>query len=119
MTEPMALNGSHTLKEKVERLEAENAELRRRLGLDSSNSDKPPSSDGHKKPPVKPALPKEKNGAKGGQKGHKGNTLKRVEKPDHVQTHIPVSANAAGVNSARTKRKSWAAAKYSTCRSRN
>ena len=29
-------------------LRAENAELRRRLGLDSSNSSKPPSSDGLK-----------------------------------------------------------------------
>jgi transposase len=32
-------------------LRAENAELRRRLGLDSSNSSKPPSSDGLKKKP--------------------------------------------------------------------
>jgi transposase len=62
--------------------------LRRHLGLDSSNSDKPPSSDGYKKKSVKPGLPKDKKGAKGGQKGHKGNTLKRVEKPDHVQTPI-------------------------------
>jgi regulator of replication initiation timing len=30
-------------------LKAENAELRRRLGLDSTNSHKPPSSDGYKK----------------------------------------------------------------------
>lgn len=37
-------------------LKAENAELRRRLGL-SSNSHKPPSSDGYRKKRVKPALP--------------------------------------------------------------
>jgi len=36
---------------RIEALEAENAELRRRLGLDSSNSSKPPSSDGLKKKP--------------------------------------------------------------------
>ena len=39
------------------RLKAENAELRRRLGLNSSNSHKPPSSDGYRKKRVKPALP--------------------------------------------------------------
>ena len=33
------------LLEEIDRLKAENAELRRRLGLDSSNSHKPPSSD--------------------------------------------------------------------------
>ena len=65
-------------------LKAENAELRRRLGMDSSNSHKPPSSDGYKKKAVKPGLPKEKKGANGGQPGHKGNTLKRVEKSEHV-----------------------------------
>lgn len=35
-----------SLKREIEALRAENAELRRRLGLDSSNSSKPPSSDG-------------------------------------------------------------------------
>jgi regulator of replication initiation timing len=33
----------------IEQLKAENAELRRRLGMDSNNSHKPPSSDGLKK----------------------------------------------------------------------
>ena len=77
------------LLEKIAQLEAENAELRRRLGMDSRNSDKPPSSDGYKKKTVKPGLPKDKKGTKGGQKEHKGKTLKRVEQPEHVQTHIP------------------------------
>ena len=40
-----------SLKREIEALRAENAELRRRLGLDSSNSSKPPSSDGLKKKP--------------------------------------------------------------------
>lgn len=84
------------LLEENAQLKAENAELRRRLGLDSNNSHKPPSSDGYKKAPVNPGLPKEKNGTKGGQKGHKGNTLKRVEKPDHVQTHIPGQCQCCG-----------------------
>ena len=38
-----------SLMRRIEALEAENAELRRRLDLDSSNSSKPPSSDGLKK----------------------------------------------------------------------
>ncbi len=63
-------------------------ELERRLGLDSTNSSKPPSSDGL----GKPRAPKRTNvrGRKpGGQKGHKGSTLLRSEKPDHVEDHFP------------------------------
>jgi hypothetical protein len=61
-------------------LKAENAELRRRLGMDSNNSHKPPSSDGLKKNTTQPGLPKRKNSTNGGQAGHKGNTLKHVIK---------------------------------------
>src|SRR5665647_570164 len=52
-------------------LEKENAELRARLGKNSSNSNKPPSSDSpfKAKPPVKRGLRKV-----GGQPGHKGST---------------------------------------------
>lgn len=44
------------LLERISQLEAENAELRRRLGLNSHNSHKPPASDGLAK---KSVLPKE------------------------------------------------------------
>lgn len=54
------------LQAEVASLQAENAELRRRLGLNSSNSHKPPSSNGYGKKRVQPALPKEKR-ASGGQ----------------------------------------------------
>jgi hypothetical protein len=84
------------LLERIAQLEAENAEMRRRLGMDSSNSDKPPSSDGYQKKTVKPGLPKDKERAKGGQEGHKGATLKRVEKPEHVQVHIPEQCQCCG-----------------------
>ena len=65
------------LLEKNQRLETENAELRRRLGMDSTNSHKPPSSEGYRKKTTKPGLPKKKGQGKGGQKGHKGRTLEQ------------------------------------------
>ena len=40
-------------------LKAENEELRRRLGLNSENSHKPPSSDGYRKKSVHPGLHKD------------------------------------------------------------
>jgi len=70
------------------RLQAENAELRRRLGMNSSNSHKPPSSDGYRKKAMTSALPKEKRNF-GGQTGHTGKTLRAVEKPDNVVVHLP------------------------------
>jgi transposase len=76
---------------KVESLESENAalraevaDLRSRLNLNSKNSHKPPSSDGLSK---KPGLPKGPAKKSGGQFGHKGNTLKMVDRPDAVVVH--------------------------------
>jgi transposase len=43
----------------VERLKAENAELRRRLEKNSQNRHKPPSSDSYRKKSVRPGLPKQ------------------------------------------------------------
>lgn len=84
------------LLEENERLKAENAELRRRLGLDSTNSHKPPSRDGYQKKTVKPGVPKEGKRANGGQAGHQGNTLKRVAQPDPVQIHLPGQCSCCG-----------------------
>src|SRR3954452_344383 len=73
------------------------AERERRLGLDSSNSGKPPSSDGLKKPPRTTSL-REPSGRKpGGQKGHPGTTLRRTEHPDAVIDHYPPSCAACGM----------------------
>lgn len=77
------------------RLEAENAELRRRLGLASCNRHKPPSSDGYKKTPVVPALSKEKRHRNGGQRGHGGKTLEPVEKPEG-EIHLPGQCQCCG-----------------------
>src|SRR5229473_7545927 len=77
------------LRELITGLQTHVAELERRLGLNSSNSGKPPSSDGLKKPARVRSL-REPSGKKtGGQKGHKGETLRQVAEPDIIVDHFP------------------------------
>lgn len=80
----------------VEMLQAEVAELRRQLGLNSQNSSKPPSTDS---PFVKPAPRslRRKSGRKpGGQPGHRGSTLELVDDPDETRRHEPRSCAGCG-----------------------
>jgi transposase len=78
-------------------LKARLAELERQLGLNSSNSGKPPSSDGLKKPARVTSL-RERSGKKpGGQKGHKGETLQQATDPNEVVDHYPPSCARCGV----------------------
>jgi transposase len=80
----------------VAALKAHIAELERRLGLNSSNSGKPPSSDGLKKPTRVTSL-RERSGKKsGGQKGHKGETLRQVAVADDVVNHYPSACATCG-----------------------
>ena len=76
--------------------EARIAELERRLGLNSSNSGKPPSSDGLKKPPRTSSLRQPSGKKPGGQPGHPGETLRRSETPDAVIDHYPPSCATCG-----------------------
>jgi hypothetical protein len=72
----------------IEGLTAQVAELRRRLGLDSSNSSKPPSSDGLKKPPAR-SLRKKSGRKPGKQRGAEGKTLRQVAEANETLEHRP------------------------------
>ena len=84
------------LAERVAALEAESAALRAKLGMNSRNSSKPPSSDG---PGVKPHPKSQRKptGRKtGGQPGHRGHTLGLVDQPQEIQVHAPSQCRACG-----------------------
>jgi transposase len=77
-------------------LKARMGELERRLGLNSSNSGKPPSSDGLKKPARVRSLREKSQKKPGGQKGHKGETLRQSADPDVIEHHFPSTCAACG-----------------------
>jgi transposase len=86
-----------SLKAQILALQAENSELRRRLGLDSSNSSKPPSSDGlKKKPRILGSLRGRSDKQSGGQKGHQGGTLRQVANPDAAVRHEACACGHCG-----------------------
>jgi transposase len=84
------------LKALIEGQQARIAELERRLGLNSGNSSKPPSSDGFKRTARTSSLREPSGKPRGGQKGHPGETLKQVTTPDIVVNHYPESCAGCG-----------------------
>ena len=81
------------LQQRVEYLESQ-------LKKNSSNSSKPPSSDGLKKPKPK-NLRKSTRRKTGGQPGHSGHTLKRMDNPDHI-IPLRVTSCTCGAHSSLT-----------------
>jgi transposase len=85
------------LRAEITALRAEVADLRRRLSLDSSNSSRPPSSDGLKKKPRIAGRRRGRSGKpSGGQKGHKGGTLRQVAYPDALVRHEACACGHCG-----------------------
>ena len=79
----------------IAKLMARIAELEARLNMNSTNSSKPPSSDGLAKPAVKSL--REKSSRKPGvQPGHKGHGLKIEREPDEVVVVQPIECPGCG-----------------------
>lgn len=86
------------LRERVAALEAENAELKRRLGMNSTNSSKPPSSDSPFAKPTSKSLRRKSGRKPGGQPGHPGSTLALIDNPNERTRHEPGPCTACGAS---------------------
>jgi transposase len=75
-----------SLLQRIAQLEQEIKELKGRVAQNSGNSHRPPASDGLDKPAPK-SLRTRSGRRPGGQTGHPGRTLQRVQQPDHLQIH--------------------------------
>lgn len=83
---------SATIAEQAERI----AELERRVGSDSRNSSKPPSSDGLRKKPAPKSLRKASGRAPGRAKGAPGGQLEQVTDPNLIVDHYPQACGGCG-----------------------
>ena len=81
-------------REEITYLIARIKELEGRLNQNSSNSSKPPSSDGFKKRIVN--LRKQSGKKPGGQPGHSGKTLEMSSVPDEIVLHMPTASCCCG-----------------------
>lgn len=80
-------DSNNSLIDQVNQLAVKVQHLEDQLSKNSSNSSKPPSSDGFKRQNKTKSMRKKSGKKAGGQKGHKGSTLKMVVTPDETVTH--------------------------------
>lgn len=90
------------LTQNVAKLTTKNAELKERLARyenpkNSRNSSIPPSKD-ENRPRKTKSLRKKSGRSPGGQPGHKGNTLRMIDNPDHIVDHIPCYCGKCGLD---------------------
>ena len=85
-----------SLLQRLDALTARVQELEERLGKDSHNSSKPPSSDGLKKKPK--SLRAKSGNPPGAQPGHPGTTLCLVEEPNQITPHSPAACSGCGTD---------------------
>lgn len=81
---------------RIQQLEVRVRELEARLSKDSSNSSKPPGSDGLKKNTK--SLRGKSDKKQGAQKGHTGKGLAQVGIPDLIVTYAPPNCHGCGLN---------------------
>lgn len=86
------------LESRIQQLEIKVHELEARLSKNSSNSSKPPGSDGLKKGPKTSSQRGKSDKKPGGQIGRVGKTLEQVENPDQVIIHSPLVCEGCGSN---------------------
>lgn len=79
----------------IEELTARVAGLEARLGKNSQNSSKPPSSDAFVKPPPR-SLRRQSGRKPGKQQGDRGSRLERRPDPDEVVVHAPSTCRSCG-----------------------
>jgi transposase len=84
------------LESRVTGLETENAELKRRLGQNSQNSSKPPSSDGPEHSQAPRSLRGRSGRKPGKQPGAQGFSLKLIDDPDEIVDHLPECCSGCG-----------------------
>lgn len=83
-----------TLENQVVTLQMEVADLKAQLAKNSSNSSKPPGSDGLRKQPKSQRNKSDKKS--GGQAGHAGKTRTQIANPDHIEIYTPTSCQGCG-----------------------
>ena len=80
------------LQETIEGLQKTIKELMEKLGMNSRNSSKPPSTDGFNKPSPK-SLRTPSGKKPGGQSGHSGSHFDVVREPDEIILHAPAACH--------------------------